>query len=209
MESRLRYVIEKEGFVDRVSDGAVRAILTLSGGDMRKVLNVLQVCNSSHRASKLRPRWRPFVCVQAAVSGYDTVEEETIYSVTGNPRPAEVRSAIDQLFSGEFKATYDCKSGAFFSPLTSKMIFLPCSARFADIQQLLVSGYALGDLVTEIARYMTTTAIDPDVRGHLIEKLSDIEYRLSFGTSEKLQGSALVGAFAQAREMLQSRKPRA
>lgn len=43
MDSRLRYVIEKEGLVGRVSDGAVRAILTLSGGDMRKVLNVLQV----------------------------------------------------------------------------------------------------------------------------------------------------------------------
>ena len=43
MESRLRYVIEKEGLVGRVSDTAVRAILILSGGDMRKVLNVLQV----------------------------------------------------------------------------------------------------------------------------------------------------------------------
>ena len=45
MESRLRYVVEKEGLVGKVSDGAVRAILMLSGGDMRKVLNVLQVSN--------------------------------------------------------------------------------------------------------------------------------------------------------------------
>ena len=47
MESRLRYVVEKEGLVGRVSDGAVRAILTLSGGDMRKVLNVLQASRTS------------------------------------------------------------------------------------------------------------------------------------------------------------------
>ena len=43
MESRLRFVIEKEGLASRVSDDAVRAILILSGGDMRKVLNVLPV----------------------------------------------------------------------------------------------------------------------------------------------------------------------
>ena len=79
----------------------------------------------------------------------------------------------------------------------------------ADIQALLTSGYALGDLVTEISRYVSVTKIDSDVRGHLLEKLGDIEYRLSFGTSEKLQGSALVGAFSQAREMLQGRVPRA
>ena len=83
------------------------------------------------------------------------------------------------------------------------------SVHAADIQRVLVSGYALGDLVTEISRIVGAMAIDPDVRGHLIEKLGDIEYRLSFGTSEKLQGSALVGAFSQARDMLQARKPKA
>jgi len=37
MESRLRYVIEKEGFVDRVQDGQF-VLSLLFGGDMRKVL---------------------------------------------------------------------------------------------------------------------------------------------------------------------------
>ncbi len=72
---------------------------------------------------------------------------------------------------------------------------------------MLISGYALSDIVTEIGRTVAVLGIDPDIRGLLFEKLSDIEYRLSFGTSEKLQGSALVGAFYQAREALQDRKP--
>lgn len=163
MESRLRYVVEKEGLVGRVSDGAVRAILTLSGGDMRKVLNVLQ----------------------AAVSGYDAVDEDTIYAVTGNPRPAEVEAVLNQLLTADFKAVYEY------------------------LQGVLTSGHALGDLVTEVSRLVIVLGLDPDIRGHLLEKLADIEYRLSFGTSEKLQGAAFVGAFVQAREMLMLRKPKA
>ena len=46
---------------------------------------------------------------QAAVSGYDTVEEDTIYAVTGNPRPAEVAAALDQLLTGEYVAVYECE----------------------------------------------------------------------------------------------------
>ena len=34
----------------------------------------------------------------------------------------------------------------------------------------------------------------------LVEKLADIEYNLAFGTSEKLQLGAVVGAFCEARE---------
>jgi hypothetical protein len=77
----------------------------------------------------------------------------------------------------------------------------------ADIQTMLTSGYALSDIVTEVGRTVAVLGIDPDIKGMLFEKLSDIEYRLSFGTSEKLQGSALVGAFYMARDALQDRKP--
>lgn len=38
------------------------------------------------------------------------------------------------------------------------------------------------------------------VRIELINKMADVEYRLAFGTSEKLQLGALVGAFAEAKE---------
>ena len=43
------------------------------------------------------------------MSGYDSVEEETIYAVTGNPRPDEVTAAIEQLFTGDYVAVYQCE----------------------------------------------------------------------------------------------------
>lgn len=42
------------------------------------------------------------------MSGYDAVEEDTIYAVTGNPRPAEVAAALDQLLTGEYVTVYEC-----------------------------------------------------------------------------------------------------
>jgi hypothetical protein len=94
MESRLRYIIEKEGLSTRISDDAVKAVLVLANGDMRKVLNVLQ----------------------AAASGYDAVDEDSIYAVTGNPRPAEVKEAIHQLMTGEYMVIYKraCGTSGFF-----------------------------------------------------------------------------------------------
>lgn len=40
------------------------------------------------------------------------------------------------------------------------------------------------------------------VRCDLIDKLADLEYRLAYGTNEKLQLGALVGAFATGREAI-------
>jgi len=88
-------------------------------------------------------------------------------------------------------------------------MFFPVLLILQTYSNFLFRVPALGNLVTEIARYMTTTAIDPDVRGHLIEKLSDIEYRLSFGTSEKAPRLCTCRSLCGRREMLRSRKPRA
>ena len=40
------------------------------------------------------------------------------------------------------------------------------------------------------------------IRIELIDRMADVEYRLAYGTSEKLQLGALVGAFSQAAEGL-------
>ena len=45
-----------------------------------------------------------------------------------------------------------------------------------------------------------------EVIAHLLDKLSNIEYRLSHGVSEKLQLGSLVGAFTIAREMMSNSK---
>lgn len=40
------------------------------------------------------------------------------------------------------------------------------------------------------------------IRIELIDRMADVEYRLAYGTSEKLQLGALVGAFSQAADAL-------
>lgn len=50
------------------------------------------------------------------------------------------------------------------------------------------------------ARWVFRIAMPNPVRIDLIDKLADAEYRLAFGTSEKLQLGAVVAAFCQARE---------
>mmetsp|Transcript_12597 Transcript_12597/g.50629 ORF Transcript_12597/g.50629 Transcript_12597/m.50629 type:complete len:368 (-) Transcript_12597:25-1128(-) len=67
VRGRLDAIVKQEGL--RVDPDAVDALLTLSRGDMRRVLNVLQA---------------------AAVAYPDRVTYDAIYDVTGNPLPAHV-----------------------------------------------------------------------------------------------------------------------
>ncbi len=64
-------------------------------------------------------------------------------------------------------------------------------------------GFALSDVLTELARLVAVLSGMPaEARAALLDKLSDVEYRLAFGTSERLQAAALVGAFEQCRATL-------
>ena len=63
-------------------------------------------------------------------------------------------------------------------------------------------GYALCDIVTELATQVSRLELPDPVVSHLLDRLSSIEHRLSHGTSEKLQLGALVGAFIVARHMI-------
>ena len=63
-------------------------------------------------------------------------------------------------------------------------------------------GYALNDILTEVAHKLFTAQLPPKPYAYLVSELSNIEYSLSFGTSDKLQMGALVGAFAIARSQM-------
>jgi predicted secreted Zn-dependent protease len=43
---------------------------------------------------------------QAAAAGYETVDEDAVYAVTGNPRPREVEEAVGLLLKDSFEAGY-------------------------------------------------------------------------------------------------------
>lgn len=67
-------------------------------------------------------------------------------------------------------------------------------------------GYALTDILTTLMTMVRLTSMHPDVLTLLYDKCADIEYRLAFGTSEKIQAAALVGAFQQAKAIMKAHK---
>ena len=68
-----------------VDDKATQAIVRLSGGDMRKVLNILESCSLA----------------------YKTIPETKIYEVTGRPSPACIEEIYSALTMQDFKTAFD------------------------------------------------------------------------------------------------------
>jgi replication factor C subunit 3/5 len=78
-------VLEKLNEVARseqltLQDGADKAIVSLSGGDMRKVLNILESCSLAYKEIPL----------------------EKIYDVTGRPSPTDIASIYNSLTNDDF-----------------------------------------------------------------------------------------------------------
>jgi replication factor C subunit 3/5 len=153
---RLDYVIEKENL--KATDDGKKALMDLSGGDMRKVLNVLQ------------STWMAF----------KFVNEENVYTCVGHPLKKDIDNIVYWLLNDEsFKTTYD------------------------KLHKLkLDKGLALEDILKQVHLYVQRLQLPPRVISQLIIKMASIEERLTQGTSEKIQMSALVAAFRLAREQV-------
>lgn len=79
IQSRLEHVAHQEG-VPLTPDGA-HAILALSGGDMRRVLNLLQ---------------------STAMACHGPVDEAAVYTTSGAPLPADVKHILHVLWNESF-----------------------------------------------------------------------------------------------------------
>ncbi|XP_047504140.1 replication factor C subunit 5 [Pieris napi] len=78
---RLQEIVEKEGV--KISDDGIKALLTLSGGDMRKVLNTLQ------------STWL----------AYRDVTEDNVYTCVGHPLRSDINSILNWLLNENDFAT--------------------------------------------------------------------------------------------------------
>ncbi len=153
---RLNFVIEKEN-VEATEDGK-KALVDLAGGDMRKVLNVLQ---STWMAFKM-------------------VNEDNVYTCVGHPLKKDIEKIVHWLLNDEdFQETY------------------------SKINQLKVTkGLALEDILTQVHLYMQRVELPNRILSQLVIKMADIEERLAFGCTEKIQVSALIAAFRIARNQV-------
>ncbi|XP_003398662.1 replication factor C subunit 5 [Bombus terrestris] len=81
---RLDAIIKEENL--NVSEDGKQALITLSGGDMRKVLNVLQSTSLA----------------------FSAVTEENVYSCVGHPLPIDIKNIINWLLNESYELCY-CK----------------------------------------------------------------------------------------------------
>jgi replication factor C subunit 3/5 len=85
IDSRIQWIAEQEN-VQLTEDGK-QALLRLSNGDMRRVLNIMQATN--------------------VASG--VVSEETVYMCTGTPLPKDIERIVTWLLAEDFAIAHQCR----------------------------------------------------------------------------------------------------
>jgi replication factor C subunit 3/5 len=116
--------------------------------------------------------------LQACHAAYDTTSETEIYSCTGNPHPSDIETIVNSMLGDDFTTSYQ-KINALKTE----------------------RGLALQDLITGAYEYVETLEFKPSARIYLLDHFATTEHRLSTGGDEKIQLSALLGAFKMAVEI--------
>lgn len=209
VERRLQKVIQCEKYVSQskmdlnlllmiahsvnLTPDGKQALLKLCKGDMRRALNILQACHAA----------------------YDLTGETEIYNCTGNPHPSDIETVVDSMLSDEFTTSYQSKCRCNIS-----VSMRPLSGHgYAVISRLKIErGLALQDLLSGAYEYIEMIEFTPQARVYLLDQLASTEYvllavfcylilrrfirhRLSTGANEKIQLTALLGAFKDAVEL--------
>lgn len=133
-----------------VEPSAMKAIVYLSEGDMRRAINILQAA--------------------AAVSR--RITEKAIYEVTARTRPEEVREMAELALSGKFE-----------------------EARKKLYELLIDKGLAGEDVLDQLHREIFNLELPESVKINLLEKLGEIDFRLTEGGNERIQLEALLAHF--------------
>ncbi|KAH9036432.1 P-loop containing nucleoside triphosphate hydrolase protein [Lactarius hengduanensis] len=116
--------------------------------------------------------------LQACHAAYERIGETEIYTCTGSPHPSDIEAIINSMLSEEFTASHQ------------------------KINALKIDrGLALQDLLSGAYEYVDTIEFPPAARVYLLDQLATTEYRLSAGADEKIQLTALLGAFKNAVEL--------
>lgn len=174
-------VVAEEG-VRVEGEGVLDEVVRCSRGDMRRALNVLQAC---HAATLPLPRGDGGAAEEEEEEGQREREREvittgTIYDCIATPHPSDVQMIRDTLLS-----TPDVKS---------------CLQTLNQVKQ--TRGLALMDVVTALSEELLKLEVPAQTRVRWCEGLAEVEYRLSGGGSEVVQGGALVGVVREGVELM-------
>ncbi|WP_290815399.1 replication factor C small subunit [Halovivax sp.] len=111
--------------------------------------------------------------LQAAAVMGEVVDEEAVFAITATARPEEVEEMVEQAIAGDFTA-----------------------AR-ATLDDLLTDrGLAGGDVIDQLHRSAWTFDLDEHATVRLLERLGEVDYRITEGANERLQLEAMLAALA-------------
>jgi replication factor C small subunit len=144
----LQNVCKKEGL--QIEQKSIDAILYLARGDMRRAINLLQSC--------------------AAVG--KKIIEKTVYEVSAQAHPADIRKMLDLALQGKF-----------------------IKAREILLSLLIDRGIAGEDIIKEIHRQVFDLDVKEKQRVELIEKIGEYEFRIDQGGDPQIQLEALLAQF--------------
>ncbi|KAJ1953856.1 Subunit of heteropentameric Replication factor C (RF-C) [Linderina pennispora] len=83
INSRLDMIVERESV--NITPEGKQALIKLSNGDMRRVLNVLQACHAA----------------------YPRIDSEEVYACTGQPSPDDIKRVADWMLNDDFHTALD------------------------------------------------------------------------------------------------------
>ncbi|KAK0810933.1 Subunit of heteropentameric Replication factor C (RF-C) [Friedmanniomyces endolithicus] len=168
-EVDIRRLVDKVIDEERVNIAAdaTDSLVTLSKGDMRRALNVLQACHASSTPLNI-----PGQPVQDSKDvRHDLITLETIYDCIAAPHPADISNIMQTLLT-----TANVGS---------------CLNTINTLKR--TKGLALADILTALGEQLAELEVPTQTRVAWLEGLAEIEYRLSGGGSETIQTGGLVG----------------
>ncbi|KAI4667764.1 uncharacterized protein J4E88_010014 [Alternaria novae-zelandiae] len=171
-------VIEEEEV--NITQDATDSLVTLSKGDMRRALNVLQACHAS--STPLQTPGKPAPDPSTIVR--DEITQTTIYDCIAAPHPSDIKYIIETLLS--------------------KNDMTECLRTVNNLK--IMKGLALADILTAISEELVSNDVPPQVMVTWMAGLADIEYRLSGGGNEAIQTGAAIGVVRTGVELLETGK---
>jgi len=141
-------IAKQEGF--KITNKAIEALYSISHGDLRRVINILQ----------------------ASASISKNIDENTIYEIIAEAKPADIKNILELAMKGSFVNSRE---------------------RLLDL--MLKQGLSGLDIIKAIQKEIWNLNIKDEEKLKLIEKCGEIEFRLVEGSDDFIQLEALLATF--------------
>jgi DNA polymerase III delta prime subunit len=115
--------------------------------------------------------------LQAAAVLDEAVNEEAVFAITSTARPEDIKEMVEMALDGEFTASR------------------------ARLESLLVdSGIAGGDIIDQLHRSVWEFNLSEQQAVRLMERVGEVDYRITAGANEQVQLEALLASLALTEE---------